>query len=76
MRCYFIKDGHIAGARELPDLLDQDVLEQIKTAFEDERGSYDTFEVWEQARVVYQHTPPIPKVQTKQDWMLVGSSRL
>ena len=76
MRCYFIKDGHIAASRELPDLLDQDLLEQIKTAFEDERGSYDTFEVWEQTRMIYQRTPPIPKVQAKQDWMLVGSSGL
>ena len=69
MRCYFIRNGHVAGSRELPDLSDQEAIEQSNLLFKERPGAYDTFEVWEQARVVYLHTPPNSKGKAKSDWV-------
>jgi hypothetical protein len=69
MRCYFIKNGHVAGLRELPDLSDQEAIDQSKLLFKEQPGAYDTFEVWERARVVYLHTPPNSKAESKSDWL-------
>ncbi len=69
MRCYFIRDGHVAGLRELPDVSDREAIEQSKLLFKEQPGAYDTFEVWEQARVVYLHSWPISKAEAKSDWI-------
>jgi len=68
MRCYFIRNGHVAGLRELPDLSDQEAIEHSKLLFKEQPGAYDTFEVWEQARVVYLHTSPISKAEPSSVW--------
>jgi len=69
MRCYLIKTNHFAGVSELPDLPDQEAIDQSKLLFAEQPGAYDTFEVWERARVVYLHTPPTPRAEAKQDWI-------
>jgi len=69
MRCYFIRNGHVAGFSELADLSDQNAIEQSKLQFAAQPGAYDTFEVWQQARVVYLHTSPISNERTNTHWI-------
>lgn len=67
MRCYLIVDGHIEAVQEFVGLSDQEAIEQSKLLFEQQRELYETFEVWERARVVYRHTPASRKAEGKWD---------
>jgi hypothetical protein len=53
MWCFSVKDGRIASVKDLNGLSDQEAIEKAKLFFE--AGTYDTFEVWDGKRMVYQH---------------------
>ena len=56
MWCFSVKDGRIASVKDLNGLSDQEAIEKANLFFEAE--TYDTFEVWDGKRMVYQHTSP------------------
>jgi hypothetical protein len=57
MRCYFLRDGHIAGVEVLPPgISDEDAIARAHTLSAKRKGSFDGFEVWERARFVFRHT--------------------
>jgi hypothetical protein len=60
MRCYFMKDGHIADVEPeaLEGLSDQQAVERARQLFEARRDKFDGFEVREGARVIIQEPPP------------------
>jgi hypothetical protein len=66
MRCYLMRKGHIASVRELPGLSDQAAVEACRAEFENERGQFDGFEVWDRARMLIQH-PPAPTAEPARD---------
>jgi hypothetical protein len=53
-----MRDGHIAGVRELPGLSDEAAIEKAKQIFVEEGASFDGFEVWERARFLYRSEQP------------------
>ena len=59
MRCFFMRDGHIAGVEELPGLSDAEAVERSRAMFAARRAAneYDGFEVWQLSRMVFQHPP-------------------
>jgi hypothetical protein len=69
MWCFFMKHGHIAASIALPGLSVQEAIERSKLLFEGRRHAhaYDSFEVWEPRRMVYQQVPSIPKAKAKPD---------
>jgi hypothetical protein len=58
MLCLFIKADRIVASIDLATRSDQEAIERSKLLFDKQRHAYDTFEVWEPRRMVYQHTPP------------------
>jgi hypothetical protein len=59
MRCFFLRNGHIAGVEMLPGLSDQDAIAKAQTLFFlDRRGQFEGFEVWDRTRVVFRHPDP------------------
>jgi hypothetical protein len=60
MRCYFMRDGHIAAVEILPDASsDGDAIKQACMLFVSRlRDSFDGFELWDQARKVYCYPEP------------------
>ena len=58
MRCYFMRDGHIAAVEVLdpPPSSDKEAVERSKELFRQRADKFETFEVWDRARVVYQHS--------------------
>ena len=62
MWCFSVKDGRIASVKDLNGLSDQEAIEKAKLFFE--AGTYDTFEVWDGKRMVYQHTSPNQRSET------------
>ena len=56
MRCYFMRDGHIAAVEVLTaGVSDAEAIEISRALFHEREASgfYDGFEVWDQARHVY-----------------------
>jgi hypothetical protein len=62
MRCYFMRDGHIQDVEELFDLSDQEAITKGRALYEEHKTkfSYDGFEVWDLARIVFQYPMPRP----------------
>jgi hypothetical protein len=62
MRCYFMRDGHIAGVEEMPSLTDEEAVQKARSLFaaRKDKFKFDGFEVWELARVVIQEPPTAP----------------
>jgi hypothetical protein len=61
MRCFFLRDGHIAAVELLPQGLDDaEAVERSRQMFEERtrESRYEGFEVWDMARVVAQFLPP------------------
>lgn len=56
MRCYFMRDGHIASVEELPGLSDEEAVARSQRLFEERKAEfhYDGFEVWLLARMIIQ----------------------
>jgi hypothetical protein len=64
MRCYFMRKGHIASVEAIPGLSDEETVKRAWELFTEKlkaRYSYDGFEVWDLARVVFQHPKPAPE---------------
>ena len=57
MRCYFMRDGHIAAVELLDVNSDEEAVEKCKALFEKWKSKYDGFEVWDRARKIA-HGPP------------------
>lgn len=59
MRCFFLRRGHIAGVELLPGLGDAEAVEKCRQMYEAKKdeANYEGFEVWDQARMVIQHSP-------------------
>lgn len=53
MRCYFMRDGHIAAVEVLVDVSDAAAIAQAQALFAERREKYGGFEVWDRARFVY-----------------------
>jgi len=53
VRCYFMRDGHIAAVELLTDTSDVAAIAQALELFAKREGKYAGFEVWDRARFVY-----------------------
>jgi len=59
MRCFFLRNGHIAAVEMLPGLSDQDAIAKAqKLFFLDRQGQFEGFEVWDRTRAVFRHPDP------------------
>jgi hypothetical protein len=59
MRCYFMKDGHIASVEALPGLSDEQAVKASHQLFSEAlQGRFDGFELWDRARVVTRWQAP------------------
>jgi hypothetical protein len=59
MRCYFLRNGHIAGVEILPpELSDKDAIARAHALSAKRKGPFDGFEVWDRARFVFRHPDP------------------
>lgn len=60
MRCYFMKDGHIAGVEFLKATEDEGRIAESRELFDSRakpRGA-DGFEVWDGPRFIYRYPEP------------------
>ena len=64
--CYFVRDGCIAGVEMLPSSLPNEVAIAKAHLLFSERKSFDGFEVWDGARVVFSYPDPAKKPQSGQ----------
>ncbi|MGH6990676.1 MAG: hypothetical protein ACREE3_12330 [Stellaceae bacterium] len=53
MRCYFMRDGHIAGVELLSDVSDTAAIAEALVLFKERQDKYVAFEIWDRARFVY-----------------------
>jgi hypothetical protein len=62
MRCYFMRNGHIADVEPLFGLGDEEAVAKSREMFDARKleKDYDGFEVWELARMVIQ----FPRVES------------
>jgi hypothetical protein len=59
MRCFFLRNGHVAEVAMLTGLLDQEAVARAQKLFFLERqGEFDAFEVWDRIRAVFRHPDP------------------
>jgi hypothetical protein len=58
MRCYFLREGHIAGIEMLTGLSKQDAIAKAHMLFSEHGHRFDGFEVWDRGRVVIRHPDP------------------
>ena len=58
MRCYFLRDGQIAGVEMLADLSDQNAIARARLLFSERKGSFVGFEVWDNARMIFSYAAP------------------
>jgi hypothetical protein len=60
LRCFFLKQGHIAAVEILPGLSQEQAVDKSRELFaaRKDQGQYEGFEVWEEARMVIQYPPP------------------
>jgi hypothetical protein len=63
MRCYFLRDGRIAGVEVLPaDLSDEAAIARARALARKRKGPLDSLEVWDHARFVYRR--PLGEVES------------
>jgi hypothetical protein len=59
MRCYFLRDGHLAGVEMLPPgFSDEDAIARAHILSSKRKGPLDGFEVWERGRAIVRHPDP------------------
>jgi hypothetical protein len=58
MRCYFLREGHIAAVEMLTGLSDHDAVAKAHMLFSERGNRFDGFEVLDHARVVIRHPDP------------------
>ena len=61
MRCYFLREGHIAAVEELTGLSDQEAVAKAHLLYLEHKSIYEGFEVWDRTRVVIRHPDPYAK---------------
>ena len=57
MRCYFMRDGHIAAVELLDVKSDEEAVEKCRALFEERKSKFEGFEVWDRTRKIA-HGPP------------------
>lgn len=55
MRCYFMRDGHIGAVELLTDTSDAAAIAEAQALFEQRKGKFAGFEVWDRARFVHRY---------------------
>jgi hypothetical protein len=58
MRCYFLREGHIASVEMLTGLSDQDAITKAQMLFSERGHQFDGFEVWDHTRLVIRQPNP------------------
>ena len=58
MRCYFLREGHIAAVEELTGLSDQEAVAKAHLLYLEHKSIYQGFEVWDRTRLVIRHPDP------------------
>jgi hypothetical protein len=58
MRCFFLRNGHVAAVEMLSGLSDEAAIAKAHLLFSDRSEHLDGFEVCERARVVFRHPDP------------------
>jgi hypothetical protein len=54
MRCYFLRDGRLAGVEVMSaGLSDEEAIATANVLLAKRKGPFDSFEVWEGSRFVY-----------------------
>jgi hypothetical protein len=63
VRCYFLKQGHIAAVEPVFGLSDDEAVEKCREMFaaRKDEAQYEGFEVWDLARMIIQCPPPSTK---------------
>src|SRR5215469_7469264 len=59
MRCYLLRNGHIAAVEVLNGESDQAAIEKARAVFETHKTEYEGFELWAGPRFVYRY-PELP----------------
>jgi hypothetical protein len=52
MRCYFMRNGHIAAVEPLDFVSDDEAIEKAKSLFAERKDRFERFEIWDHARKV------------------------
>jgi hypothetical protein len=56
MRCYFLRDEHIAGVEMLlPGLSDKEAIARAHVLSLKRKGPFDGFEIWHRNRMIFRH---------------------
>ena len=55
MRCYFMRDGHIASVEALDVRSDAEAIEKSKAFFAEHAERFESFEIWDGDRVILRH---------------------
>jgi hypothetical protein len=58
MRCFFLRNGHVAAVEMLSGLSDEAAIAKAHVLFSERSEHWDGFEVWERTRVVFRHPAP------------------
>jgi hypothetical protein len=57
MRCYFIRNGHIAAVEVLPGLTYEEAVVKARKLFSERKRLYEGFEVWDRTRFLMRYPP-------------------
>jgi hypothetical protein len=58
MRCYFMRNGHIATFQEFSDLSDEEATNRSYQLCYEMKDNFDGFELWDGARMIIKRTRP------------------
>jgi hypothetical protein len=58
MRCYFMRDGHIAVVEEIPGLSDEEAIAKAHALFSERKHLFEGFDLWDRTRVLIRHPEP------------------
>jgi hypothetical protein len=58
MRCYFMRDGHIAAVEELFGLTDEEATIKSHELYLERKGLYEGFELWDRTRFLIRYPAP------------------
>jgi hypothetical protein len=72
MRCYFLRDGTVAGVEMLPlGLSDEDAITRAHTLCSKRKGPFDGFEVWDRARLVFRAGGEAAQLRAPDPWAII-----
>ena len=75
MPCYFVRGGHFVDVEVVGGLSDEEVVAKARLLFSKHKGPIDGFEVWDSARVVFEHDPDLKNRSEKAGELGVASVR-